>query len=482
MPYLILGMLVGAMILMATFMGLKWLLMVWMVLGGILLLASIAHRYRNLEMFLILSFIPLSSLKIDVHLMRVGGEPAFAVTPLNIVWILLMIVWFVRLWQGQARVSLRSVFSVPLLLILAGALIAAVRAEPLIVGARGILQVIQCVTLFVYFLNRESTEQDARLFYWTICLTLGAQSLLGVLQGATGGSFGSQYFGAGEASYMDLTYGGLTISRVGGSIGHSNTYALYLNSLIFVPFVVMVSRRTGLLRNLGAAVFLLTGAALAMSKSRGGWVGFAFCTLLFAYVLFRERYGPPKAAFIVVGVVLTLAILVVVTPATRDRLLSDDYGAAQSRIPMTMTALNMIAHHPVLGVGTGNYKNYYHDYDRTPEGHTYLFEYPVHNAFLLMAAEYGILVLLAYLAVMLRVWREAFRRSERLESSLSKMLAYGLGASFVAQAIIWQVEISYPLTGLFTWFLLGLTVSMSQVGQRQVAGADIAPLPGQAAG
>lgn len=476
MLYLILGMLVGALLLVAAITGLKYLAVVILVLAGILVLTFVHHRYHNLERFLVLAFIPLSSLKIDFHLMRVGGKAGFEITPLDVIWGLLMILWLVRLAQGEARVRLRSVLVLPLMVILVGALSAAARSYSLEAGVRGIFRVIQFVTLFVYLLNRETSEREARLVYWSICLTLGLQSLLGVLQGMTGSTFGSQYFGASRASFADMSKGGVTISRVGGSIGHSNDYALYLNSLIFVPFAAMVSRVKGLDRTLGSAVFLLGVAALAMSKSRGGWVGFAFCFLLFAFVFYRERFGAPKAALLVVGLALILATLVLITPATRERLFTDDYGAAEARIPMAMTALNVIAHHPLLGVGTGNYMLYYFDYGLAPEGEDYEAGAPVHNAYLLIAAESGILVLLAYLAVLLAVWRAAFERSSGPENQRSKTLAYGVGMGLLAQAIIWQVELASPLTNLYTWFLMGMAVSLSQVGRDEIAGSgDAAP-------
>ena len=42
---------------------------------------------------------------------RIGGKGAFAITPIQIVWALLMILWLIRLRQGEARVSVRSEFA-----------------------------------------------------------------------------------------------------------------------------------------------------------------------------------------------------------------------------------------------------------------------------------------------------------------------------------------------------------------------------------
>src|SRR5262249_41195832 len=83
-------------------------------------------------------------------------------------------------------------------------------------------------------------------------------------------------------------------------------------------------------------------------------------------------------------------------PPIYARLTSEDSNAASERIPMAKTALRMIAHNP-FGVGFDQYVSRMTAYDGTPDGLSYHFRFPVHDAYLILAAEQGVWVLLVYI-------------------------------------------------------------------------------------
>lgn len=171
---------------------------------------------------------------------------------------------------------------------------------------------------------------------------------------------------------------------------------------------------------------------------------------------------------------ISLALLIIffivsvglITPL-RQRLFLEDYGAARVRIPLAEVALNIIGHHPWLGIGLGNYTMAAPDYDTTPEGISYEFPRPVHNEFLLIAAEQGLPVLSLFLVILFYVVIQLFRLSQSRTDPILPYLAIGLLGTILAWSISRQLDYNYVLLGDPFWLLVGLSLAMVQVNRRE---------------
>jgi putative inorganic carbon (HCO3(-)) transporter len=168
-------------------------------------------------------------------------------------------------------------------------------------------------------------------------------------------------------------------------------------------------------------------AALTMSWSRGAWMGFAAAVVAMALAA-AARGGRPVVAVVlvaacVVALLVTSGVALVPTSVTQRLAgltpyvgISDVTGAEVTdanyatleRIAHWQAALGMWADHPWLGVGLGNYASLYSKYRLPnwpdPLGHA-------HNYYLNIAAETGLVGLLAYLvlwgAALVGAWRAA---------------------------------------------------------------------------
>ncbi len=167
---------------------------------------------------------------------------------------------------------------------------------------------------------------------------------------------------------------------------------------------------------------LATLAAIVMSWSRGAWLGVGAGLIVTVIVQSRRAF----IGSLVLAFVLTLALLLssinLIPTAIADRFagVADYFGvfdvrgvkvddanfAIVERMAHWQAAEEMFIAHPVLGVGIGNYAEAYPVYAlphwSDPLGHA-------HNYYLNVAAETGILGLLAYLVV----WGAAFWQSWR---------------------------------------------------------------------
>ena len=272
-----------------------------------------------------------------------------------------------------------------LLILILSTLVSGLRGEDVMAGIRAAVLLVQSYVLILYLFNLDLDERLVRWLTIGMCLALAFQGLIGSLQGITKSSLGLDFLGATEAAYMDRD----DMNRVGGTLGWSNRFATFVNTLILVPIAWTLSRRFLLERVAGTSIFLLALFVLFLSKSRGSWGALCLCLPVFLYFGLAGRMTRfHRLFFLSVGGIFGILALLAI-PGTRDRLLGDDEGSAHARIPMSLTAIAMIQEHP-LGVGLGNYVSIMHRFDQSEDRHTIRFRHPVHNAYLLLCAEQGI--------------------------------------------------------------------------------------------
>ena len=206
-------------------------------------------------------------------------------------------------------------------------------------------------------------------------------------------------------------------------------------------------------RLLLAAVCLVQLAALAVTFSRGAWLGFAV-GLLATIVLAYRRY---LVAVLAAGVVAWFAAPRVFI----ERLLfafTSAYALKSSaglgRLYRWDTALHHILEHPLFGVGLGTF------------GGTaaYMFGYWalwVDNFYLQMAAEGGLLLLVFFLWLLLRGAKGLVQGYRVTTDPYLKALTAGAFGAFLAVAVANAFEGDWETlaVGVEYWFLAGLVTS-----------------------
>lgn len=188
-----------------------------------------------------------------------------------------------------------------------------------------------------------------------------------------------------------------------------------------VPVIARtIPRSVGLL---GTAGTLAGGLALALTQSRGGWIGAAVGLAVIAVLLGGVyRWTFTVAAFAIVLVVILTPIgdrvalrfgseaLGIQTSSSPVRVTPANW-AVQERLAHYRAGLHMVRDHPWLGVGAGNFNDRYRE-----ETEVWRFRIPrshAHNAYIQMAAQSGVVGLGAYAALLVVVgWRLRVRLRE----------------------------------------------------------------------
>ena len=133
-----------------------------------------------------------------------------------------------------------------------------------------------------------------------------------------------------------------------GNFGDPNDVCMILNTAMLFSLYMLIHGGKSVARSLWLALILVFGLALALTKSRGGFMG----ALGGFMVLFWVRYGLRKS--IVLSVVALPAMFFLFSG--RQTSLSTSEGTGQQRIQLWATGFEMLKDSPIWGVGTDKFR------------------------------------------------------------------------------------------------------------------------------
>ena len=197
------------------------------------------------------------------------------------------------------------------------------------------------------------------------------------------------------------------------------------------------------------SVGILIIAALALSGTRGAWMGFAIGLLVLAGINFREALVESFAAL---GVIFSQFFL---SPrfSRATGALSAKEGSLKIHLALWKAAWRMFLDHPLLGVGPGRFGAFFGNYHSLPFGGQPTWG-NAHNLYLQTLAERGIIGFFALLFLLGTMVFRAFKIYRRDRSFLSlwflswiiSLLFMNLTESAFGVAMIWM-----PTIALYAW-------------------------------
>jgi hypothetical protein len=297
--------------------------------------------------------------------------------------------------------------------------------------SRGLFLLGQMFLVYVYLVGTVRSAQDVRFVVTCLLCGLVLEGLIIIALGLTGEGFAV----AGLQGRVDVSnddWGGP--ARFGGTVGSPNNAAEYLEMLLAPAVAVLVSNLGRLCKTLAALGLALGSAALIATLSRGGWIASALSLAIVCVALWRRG----RKAHVVLWLGgLVVAFSLIFHGSIAERLTGDDSGAAHSRVPLMATAFRIISDNPVLGVGANNYTAALPDYASM---HQDEFLYAVHNQYLLVCAETGLIGLAAFLWFLGATIRRGFH-AWKLGDPLRSPLALGFTAALVGHMVHMQADI-----------------------------------------
>jgi O-antigen ligase len=219
--------------------------------------------------------------------------------------------------------------------------------------------------------------------------------------------------------------------RPSGTLGHSSQFARVAGLILPMALGWALFTRGTRDRTLGVIVLLVGMAAMGLTVSRIGMIATAIS--IAAFLGGSVVFGCLRAVrAILLAATLLLAgagLALVIAGNQWQARLADDGGSAALRPPMYAVALNVIKDKMPWGVGLNNYTLVHRLYDETPERVSLQFpDSPVHNLYLLYAAEIGLLGVVGFLWFQIATFGAAL---DRLASAPAEnrptILAMGCG-------------------------------------------------------
>jgi O-antigen ligase len=335
------------------------------------------------------------------------------------------------------------------------------------------------IGLYLLVTNSVRSPELLRLIIWVLLLVGAALGALSFYQQVTE-TYNNSYFGFAqtEAAQTGLTETG--IARLAGPIGEKNRYAQVMLMLIPLGVLQMTAERHRWLKIVALGCVVLAAIAVALTFSRGA--ALAAAVVLLAMVALRYV----RVTHLVAAAVL-IAVVFVAVPAYSVRLTSlADLSALLSEEPASsgtdnsllsratenLTALRVFADHPILGVGPGQFPAYYRDYADDIGVSVRAADRQAHNLYLGIAAETGILGLVAFLGAVVATLIQLARARARSLATRPDLAA--MAAGFMLAIV------AYLASGLFLhlayvryyWLILALAGAAATVIIESMATAE----------
>lgn len=340
----------------------------------------------------------------------------------------------------------------------------------------------------LYFLvtNVVRTRAAIIAIVW-ILLAIG--TFLGALsfyQDATG-TYDNIYLGFAQPSEaaiaVDTTGLGTTAQyRLAGNIGEKNRYAQIMLMLVPLGLFMAIGERSRIRRLLAVGAAGVTSLGVALTFSRGAAVGFV---LLFGIMILMGYLKWKPVLAVILGAAIVLAAVPVYTERLSELVAASESvgntgidqadGAIQSRVTEGLAALLAWADHPILGVGPGEFPQYYRQYAEVVGIRVLASDRQAHNLYLGMAAELGLIGITVFLVIVGLTLRDLARarRAVRTRDPLMADLATGFMLSIVA----------YLTTGIFLhmsfiryfWLMLALAAATAVVAMAIARVTDVGP-------
>jgi putative inorganic carbon (HCO3(-)) transporter len=461
------GLLLGTFVLVIMELPIKF---TYFLIAGpvILFIAILSRHFKRFFQGVLIFIIPLN---LATHFFRrpyLYGEKGLTFSPLDIVLLLLCTIWFYEIIVNRnVRIRFFPSITIPGLCLVGMTLLSMIQASDPYLTLFEAIQMLKVVILCFYVANHLESRRDLGLIIMLLLLGLFIQSLIAMAQRWLGVSLGLHLFGEYQQQTtftMTADYY-LIVARVGGTIGHPNNLAKYIELLIPLSLVLFFTRIKFRSKLASGAVFTSAFIVLLVTLSRGGWLCFAGSIILVFLLVFRAGLIRLQT-IIAIGVALLVlgAVFLSFSGMVTNRLLGDDYGSAWNRVPLNKLAIEVIKHHPILGVGAKNYWSVMGEYRDVNIPIVNV----VHNAYLLCAAEMGIpgLVILIWLMVTAFL---AGLRNLRLQDSFLVCINIGVLSGLAALWAHWLVDPGEVSRMPIMWVLIAVILASSRIEQGEGA-------------
>ena len=442
-----------------------WLQLVLMM-GPLICLIFLAFfdKAEGILVAVLVLSLPLGArLRLSPDYIHLGGAEA-AIAPLDLALIALGAHWIRRFILGPERITWRiPIFDLRFWIFVGVSSFSLITSREISLSLLEIIRMLKMYILILLIRHYVKSKRELLNVLLLLLLGLGIQSSLAIAQDILKRTFSLGFLGERDRLWL-VEVGGQTLSRAGGTLGHANVMASYLELLLPLTLALSLLQIRTRYRVALLTLFGLGTAAMILTLSRSGWGGLAFGSLLTLWLVARRkgfRLRRLLPALLPLGITVVLIAILFWHPIMA-RLFAPSPYSVSFRLKLARGALEMMKAQPLIGVGLNTFKEVMTDFPSQ-----YLFTTrpaTVHNIYLLVAAETGVLGLLFFLWLLIGIFGIGFhysRSSQELYAATSAGICGGLAALLVHDMLSWLFRFD-PVFVLF-WFLVGLLTAVARL-------------------
>lgn len=358
-----------------------------------------------------------------------------------------LLAWIIRMSLTKQLETRNIALNLPIIIFLSILVIAAITSPsiPFIQGLDRIRSIAGGILLYYLVFNGIRNEQDIK---WLLaCLIIG-MSLLSIYETALV-----------ICVPTPEKQGAMIADRsLGGCLG------MIIPLVIFLAFFGSLSFKIRMGLIVSAIIMII---CLNLNSSRGAWLG-NICAMIFLGVVMNKKV----ILWLIIVIIISLLFLPEKQMYRVKNMFNPQYGPNAERIYLWQGALAMIKERPLLGHGPGSFQALYPKYTPEtkkrffpPHGHRH-----AHNIFIHLAAEAGILALLAIIWLFVASFRWAWQVFNKTQTHWLKILVLGIIACLVDFSVHGMVDYTLVgMTGYLFWFYLGIIswIGTNAMGDRQ---------------
>ena len=345
-----------------------------------------------------------------------SGDLGIKIYPTDLALLALVIPWLMRVMIRREPIVFPRVGYLLVAYMVWAFVSSVIKAESWPLSVAQIAHEFKYFVIFVFAVNVLNTRKLIKIAMLALVLGLAVETTVTVTMQA----FGTTRDRLLEAAHLKVAHEYEFIMeqesefdqsdssrqfRAAGTFGSASNLSLYLQLLFPLPLVLAFSARRAVERWLSVLLFALSVAALYVSASRSGMFGFAvgsatcMCLILRRGWISKERFTALVAG--------SLFLILLATPLLY-RFMTARPETYKSRFALIEEGLQVIAANPILGVGLNN-----GTVGRLREtgGQTDDALFPVHNHYIILASETGLVGFTLYMAFFAAIALEGLRRS-----------------------------------------------------------------------
>jgi len=309
-------------------------------------------------------------------------------------------------------------------------------------------ELVAGLCLFLTLTAWVETQEEVKRILCAVCLSGTLVSFFGFYQRAID-DYGDVYFllYPKQAEILEPWTG-----RITSVLNYSNSLAGYLNLVLPVALGLLLVPVSARLRTVGLAALAACSPALVLTASRGGFASFLAVLLLAAAYVARQARS--RKWLLIAGMATAALGLILFFGLLRTPWLEEDQSAAM-RLLFWGVAATLFAASPVVGVGYGNFRDLYDLPGITPG------VFDVHNLYLQLLCETGVVGFLAFAVLIVFVIRRCLRTLRQRERGLGTIVNFAALGAVAALLLHGFVDFLFIVSPQFTalfWTILALLV------------------------